>query len=574
LSGITFSLDLRHTANRRIPVALELAVQATGEIELFFPTWTPGSYLIREFARNLSDLRASREDGESLPIDYTAKNRWRVRAEPGARIRLSYSIHAHELTVRTAHADSDHAYWNGACVYLWPLGQEHDAATIHVDIPESWGLATQLEQERTGNTITLHAENLDAAIDAPCLAGVLDRLPFEVLGIPHEAVFWGMGGIRVPDEFIPDTRRIIEEAAKVFGGVLPYERYTFLSLHADSGGGGLEHTESSTLLAPRTTFAPRKSYLGFMGLVAHEHFHVWNIKRMRPEEFWTFDYERENHTELLWVAEGFTAYYDELLCLRAGIHDPESYLETVAQSIDSLASNPGRELLSLSRSSFDAWIRLYRADADTRNTSQNYYTNGALAAMVLDLTIRAASGGERSLDDAVRRLWQSTWEEGRGYTRNDVDRCLSDAAGEDLSALVASLVDGPFDPDFAPLLEQFGIAIRSASRAAAPYLGMTLRKSTTTITQVVAGGPADVGGLCPGDEILGMGGLRAAAEGWEALFDAVASPERPLEVLVSRLGVLTTCIVRPGVAPSKIKLAIAEDASPGASALRTGWLGQ
>lgn len=572
MSELSFSIDLRQTAVRRLRVSLSCPVPESGELELFFATWTPGSYLIREYARHVSHLACEAADGSKIDIAQVAKNRWRVRAPGHEHVRLRYLVHAHELTVRTSHVDADHAYWNGACVYAWPVGAETQPASIRVDLPEGWDLVTQLpEQTRDGTARVHRAADLDAAIDAPFLAGKLDRMPFEVQGVPHEYVFYGLGPIPTAEALIPDTVRIIEEAAQVFGGPLPYDRYAFYSLHTDQGGGGLEHTESSTLLAPRTTFADGKPYRGFMGLVAHEHFHVWNVKRMRPAEFWQFDYEREVPTELLWVAEGFTAYYDDHLCLRAGVHTVDSYLAILAGNINALSGNPGRFALSLSRSSFDAWVRLYRADADTRNTSQNYYTNGSLAALVLDLTIRSESAGERSLDDAMRGLWSTTWEQGRGYTRADVDRCLSDAAGCDMRARVAALVDGPFDPDFQSLLTAFGVTWK-APRDTRPYLGVALGTPAPTIQRVVAGSPADRAGLCPGDELLAVQSLRATADSWEQLWDQLARPGEPVELLLARRGRIESCTVTPGESPATLQLGLEPSPTADVASLRQGWL--
>ena len=536
------------------------------------------SHRSREYVRHVRDLRATAgaDPRRDLAVEQVSKNRFRVRVDDPCTIELSYSVYAHELTVRTSDVGPGHAYWNGACVFLWPTDHTAGRASVRVRHREGWQFVTQAPHRQEGEgLVVLEPATLDELVDAPCLcAADLDIHEFDVHGVPHRYVFHGLGPVSPPDHLIDDTVRIIEAAAKVFGddGALPYRRYDFLSLHADAGGGGLEHTDSTTLLAPRTALRSGKPYRGFMGLVAHEHFHVWNVKRMRPTDLWEFDYEREQYTELLWVAEGFTAYYDDLLCLRAGVHEVASYLAIVAQNITALDANRGRMHLSLSRSSFDAWVRLYRPDEDTRNSSQNYYTNGALAAMLMDLAIRNASDGARSLDDAMRALWRDTWEQGRGYTRQDVNAALNEAAGTDLSALCSSLVDGAFDPDFAEALATHGVRLERETTKGS-YLGIALRKDSTVVANVVDEGPAWHAGVCPGDELLGVAGLRIRAEDWEKILEVTTHPGEEFELLLSRRGVLTTLRVHPTPKQAAARLVLEDEIDDSTRARRVAWLG-
>ena len=382
----------------------------------------------------------------------------------------------------------------------------------------------------------------------------------------------GLGGVAPPPGLRADAEAVLREAAAVFGGELPYAEYTFLALFADAGRGGLEHATSSVLLAPRTTFHPRKSYENFMGLLAHEFFHVWNATRMRPVELWKYDYERENHSELLWVVEGFTAYYDDLICRRAGVLSAARYLDLLAGHLKGMRSSPGRLVQSMQEASFDAWIRLYRPDENTRNATQNYYVHGALVGFLLDARIRARSDGARSLDDALRSLWESTWLKDRGYTRDDVVSCLDEAAGCDLADYVDELVSGPFDPDFGVALDLFGLKLQASDRPS-PYIGVQLRAGEVYLAAVIESSPAWKAGLAPGDEVLAVGGLRVQPQSFKAVFEARADIGVELDVLLSRRGEIQTRSVVPAANPSKgCKIVSVDEPSAPQLRHRMDWL--
>jgi predicted metalloprotease with PDZ domain len=334
------------------------------------------------------------------------------------------------------------------------------------------------------------------------------------------------------------------------------------------------------LLAPRTTFQSPKDYQDFMGLIAHEHFHVWNVKRMRPVDLWHYDYENENYTQLLWVAEGFTAYYDDHLCLRAGVLRSSEYLRIVAKNIAAMRRTPGRLDQPLADASFDAWIRLYRPDENTRNVTQSYYGNGALVAMLLDLRIRALTDGARSLDNAMRDLYQRSYQQGRGYTEDDVVACLSDAGGTDLSQVVRDLVHGPLDPDFVAAFEPFGLELReknsSKSKSSgneACYLGVEFKSGSSQLSSVLLDSPADKAGLAPSDEVLALNALRVTTGNWHDVFPAVARIDKPLTVLISRRGIVQEVEVIPGARPpGDVEIRPRDDSTPEQDTLRRGWL--
>jgi predicted metalloprotease with PDZ domain len=581
---LDYRIDVTSPTSREVGMELQVrpaevpAACSGDQLDLFLPAWTPGSYLVRDFARHLGRMDAVEvETGAVLPCEKAAKNRFRVRLRSrDARVRLRWRVYAHELSVRTADLTSEHAYWNHACLLVWPVGEPDVPARLTVAMPRAWELACALPAEPAApredcREVVLRARDLDHAMDAPVLAGTLRRLDWEVDGVPHAVVLDGLGAVPVPERLVPDLQAIVRHAARVFGGRLPYERYQFLCLFTADGHGGLEHADSTTLLASRTAFAAEKGYREFLSLAAHELFHAWNVKRLRPVEFWRYDYERENYTECLWLIEGWTAYYDDLLCQRAGLFTRQQYLEAAAKNVNGMLAAPGRFRLGLRESSFDAWIRLYKPDENTRNSSQNYYGNGAVAAMCLDLMLRRATAGARSLDDVLRGLYDATFARGRGYTFEDVQGVLREVAGGDAVGWLRSMIDERLDPDFTALLASFGVRVRvrDADRA---YLGLHFESGGTVIASVVRGGPACTAGLHPGDELIAVDELRVDAARWPDVWQAVAKVGKPTNVLFARRGLVRRLDVVPSAAPGTVVLEVDEGAPVEASRLLAGWL--
>lgn len=560
-------------------IPLTTVVGSERRLELFLPTWTPGSYLIREFAKHLSRVEAvDAADGTPLACRKVAKNRFVIdvvgRIE---RVRVAYRVYAHELTVRTADVTADHAFWNHACVLLWPVGGNDLQAWITLDLPASWEVATALPRTQGAanpapnrQRLTFLARGIDHALDSPVLAGTLQRVPWTTRGVAHEAVLDGLAGIEPPTTLAQDLHRIVEVAADVFGLPLPYERYVFLCLFAADGHGGLEHSESTTLLFSRTALRSDKGYREFLALAAHELFHAWNVKRLRPVEFWSYDYEQENYTSLLWLLEGWTAYYDDLLCLRAGLMSPTDYLGIVAKSIQSLWNTPGRHQSSLHESSFDAWIRLYRPDENTRNSSLNYYAHGAVAAMCMDLEVRAATKGARCLDHVLRHLYANTYAAGRGFTEQDVWAAFEAVADARVAEQARRLVHDHLEPNLVDALARVGVKLelRDTER---PHLGLQFDAGATTVGSVTRDSPAHRAGLQPGDEILAIQNLRVTSSSWPDVFQAVATVGRPLEVLFARRGAVRSTSATPEPGQGTVTLSLAE-ASEAIVTLREGWL--
>ncbi|HET7826641.1 MAG TPA: M61 family peptidase, partial [Anaeromyxobacter sp.] len=372
-------------------------VDAPGaQVELALPVWTPGSYLVREYARHVEGVAAEDGAGRLLPVERVDKHRFLVRTGGAARAVLRWRVYANELSVRTCHVDGTHGYVNGAAVFPFARGREREPHVLEVAAPAGWRVSTALP----GGPAEFTARDYDELADSPLEIGTHRTLRFTAHGKPHEVAVWGRGNL---DEarLVEDARKVVEALGALMGG-LPYDRYVFIVHLSDKRRGGLEHAASTTLHVSRSGFFPRKTYEETLGLLAHEFFHVWNVKRLRPAAFIPFDYGREQYTRLLWWFEGATSYYEQVALARTGIQPPKRWLEALGQALTTLERSPGARKTSVEESSFLAWVKLYRPDENTRNSTISYYLKGELVAFALDLALRRAG---RSLDELLRALY-------------------------------------------------------------------------------------------------------------------------------------------------------------------------
>ena len=483
-------------------------------LDLKMPVWTPGSYLVREYARHLQDFTATAGD-RLLKARKLAKNHWQIETDGVSELTVSYRLYANELTVRTNHLDATHGYFNGAATFLYIPGYENCPLEVAIALPEpQWQIATPLEPQPNPaeGVRAFRAENFDALVDSPFEIGNHALHEFEARGKTHQYAIWGRGNADAA-RIVADTRKIIEVEADLFGE-LPYERYLFI-LHLSAGGyGGLEHKNCCSLNYPRLGFRAKDRYQRFLQLVAHEFFHLWNVKRLRPSALKSFDYERENYTELLWFFEGATSYYDLVVPLRAGIYDDKTFLDNLAKDISRLQGTPGRWVQPLAESSFDAWIKLYRRDEYSDNNQISYYLKGELVSLLLDLLIRDRHDNQRSLDDVMRQLWQTYGRNEAGVSSEQLAAILSAVAGTDLqdflTQALTTTAELPFDDYFAP----FGLElVPKLPEDAPPHLGLKLADEAgkTIVKFSQATGPAGTVGIEAGDELLALAGLRVTA---------------------------------------------------------------
>lgn len=557
-------------------------------VDLAMAAWTPGSYKIRDYARHVQDLVAiDLDSGATVPVFKIDKQTWRL--EPGASrlVEVTYKVYANELTVRTAHLDDRHAYWNGAAVFLYVAGEADRPARVRVaGLPEGWTIATALDPV-AGAAHEYLAADFDALVDAPFACGALEIEDLTIAGVRHRLAIDGEGNYDLA-RLREDVPKIVSATLAMFGGTPPYPDYTFIVHCVPEGqpSGGLEHKRSTTLMWNRFRFRPREKYEDFLALVAHEFFHVWNGKRLRPRELGPFDYRRENYTRSLWIVEGVTSYYDELILRRAGIIDAETYLKKVAEHVERIEETPGRLHQTLEEASFDAWIKYYQRTEHSVNSQVSYYEKGQIVAMLLDLEIRYRSAGARTLDDVLRALYREHPETGVGYDAARFEALASEAASFDLAPFFDAYVRETEEIDYGRFLRPFGLELRwepkkddGEKRETAEeraWLGARLRVEggRTLVTEVLEGSPAFASGLMAGDEILALDGFRASA----ADFDLRLHERRPgerIEIAVfrgDRLRRLSATLAARPWARRAIKPR--PDAAPAERARYEAWLGE
>lgn len=510
----TVSMPQPHTHLFNVEARLRYRGSAPAALDLLMPVWTPGSYLVREFERHVQDFEARDGGGRALAWTKTNKNTWRVESGGAGEVRVRYSVYANELSVRTSELNDRHAFWNSANLLMYPDGSLGATSTVKVEPFGNWKIATGLPAV-PGASNTFRAEDFDVLYDSPFLVSDFKTLSFDVRGVPHRIVIDGAGNYD-PERLRHDSQRIIEAQAEMMGD-LPYRDYIVMLLLAPTRGGGLEHLNSTALVYPRFGFATADDWRSYQTLLSHEVFHVWNVKRIRPDVLGPFDYTQENYTRLLWVAEGVTSYYETLLVRRAGLLTDRQFLQLTAQEIQKLQQTPGRLKQSVEESSFDAWIEYYRPDENTVNTNVSYYDKGAIVALLLDLEIRRRSNGARSLDDVVRALYNDFFKQNRNYTPEDFQRLAERAAGTGLEDFFRRYVRGREELDYNAALASVGLRLDTASDAAgrpAPTsadLGATLEEKDgrLTIKNVPAGTAAYEQGLSATDQIVAVNGYRA-----------------------------------------------------------------
>ncbi|MDQ6652971.1 MAG: PDZ domain-containing protein [Acidobacteriota bacterium] len=548
---ITFAVSMPKPHTHMLDVEVRIkrggAEQLANQEVLIMPVWTPGSYLIREFARHVQDFAATDAAGQPLKWDKINKNSWRVVTNGSREWRANYRVYANELSVRTNELNSDHAFWNNAALLMYPEGFLNAPSTLRIIAPQPWRVATGLPPV-PGQKSTFRAANFDTLYDSPVEVSNFKTLSFEVKGVPHRIVIDGDGNYD-PEKMRADVKKIVETEVELMGGEVPYHDYTFILHLRSNTGGGLEHLNSTALGYPRFGFSPEPSegvnsagpgapplrtYRGFLSLVAHEFFHLWNVKRIRPDALGPFDYTKENYTRLLWVAEGITDYYARLALRKAGLISVKEFLSENARAFQNLQNTPGRLEMTAEESSFDTWIKYYRQDENSVNSQVDYYDKGAILGLLLDLEIRRQSKGAKSLDDVMRYLYTEFYKKDRNYTPEDFQKACEIMAGASLDQLFAKYVRGREELDYNSALNAAGLRLETTAPSGAtamdkPYLGADLVQEgdRLMVRRVYAGGPAYEQGLNTGDQIVALNNMRANKD----FFDARMAEKRPGDLI-------------------------------------------
>jgi predicted metalloprotease with PDZ domain len=596
---IHYTLSMPHPQTHLYHV--EVAVHGFDQTSYDFimPSWTPGSYLIREFARHVQEFEAlDAASQQPLPWTKRSKNTWRVDASAGPTdVILRYKVYANELTVRTSHLDTSHGYFNGANLFVYLDGQRKHPVSLSVAVPYAdWKVATGLPRapvtlgagNGSGNGQQapeheplprhhFHAEDYDHLIDCPVECSNHRLLSFDVDGVQHQIALWGHGN-EDPERLRQDTQAVVQAARDLFGG-LPYDTYLFILHLTERGSGGLEHRNSSSNAVPRWSFRKPAEYEKVIGLLAHEFFHVWNVKRIEPASFRDFEYRWETYTRLLWVMEGFTTYYTPLLLRRAGLITPERTLESFGEQMLKLLQTPGRHLQSAEAASFDAWIKLYRPDENTPNTSVSYYLKGSLLALLLDLEIRSRTISEHSLDDVLVTTYRNYTLHGQGIPEDAFQDICEQVAGGSLQAFFDNYVRGVAELPFEDYLGRAGLAMtygwKDEGSGRRTGLGVRVKQQAgrAVVETVFADGPAYHADLSVGDEIVALDGYRVS----EATLDERLADRQPgdhVTLTLFRRDELREVTLALGQRPyNQVEIKPRPDATLEQQALYEAWLG-
>ncbi len=487
--------------------------------ELSLPVWIPGSYLVREFSKNLQRLSA--QQGRRVPLLQLDKHRWRATCRTDRPLVLTYEVCAYDSSVRTAWLDASRGFFNGTSVCLRVHGQEdapHALEVASTAATAHWSVATGLTPQsidKRGFGVYA-ASHYDELVDCPVEMGTFWSGQFTACGVAHRFVVAGAAPSFDGKRLLADTQKICETAIRFWHGKgkPPIKNYLFMLNAVHDGYGGLEHRNSTALICgrrdlPRTGEARASDgYTTLLGLISHEYFHTWNVKRLRPAEFFRYDYSQENYTQLLWFFEGFTSYYDDLLLRRAGLIDDATYLKLLGKATNQVLQTPGRSVQTVAQASFDAWVKYYRQDENTPNATVSYYTKGSLVALCLDLTLRRE--GKTTLDDVMRALWKRC--AGGPMTEADLRAELASLAGRSFDNELDQWVHSTAELPLAELLAAHGVALKPEQPQLAQRLGLRVTENhSVQLKTVLRGGPAEKAGMAAGDEWLG---LQVQGQGW------------------------------------------------------------
>ena len=525
-------------------------------VELSLPAWIPGSYLVREFARNVLYVQSK---ANHLPALCTKvrKDCWHVHIDPALLadnnscvfLECNWRVYAWDLSVRGAHLDDTHGFFNGTSLFLCPNGFEQTPIELTVTRPHTtpgenakdWtvacGLPAQvgaLKDEHgcpvlpAGGSVKLNAPDYDSLLDHPIEMGELQVDSFKALGVTHVFAVYGADVDLDLERICKDMKPVCEAQISLFepeSKRAPFDRYVFMLHATDNGYGGLEHRNSTALLCNASDLPQRgvekapKGYDGFLGLCSHEYFHSWNVKRMKPAAFVPYDLTQENYTQLLWIFEGFTSYYDDVMLARAGKLDETAYLKGLGRTVAQVMKGPGRLNQSVADSSFDAWTKYYRQDENAPNSIVSYYTKGALVALCLDATIRQHSDGKKTLDDVMRLMWQRKGETGEGLQENEFPELVQEATGLDLQTEIRQWTQSTDELPLTQALKVYGLSINQESNEEAVYLGLTgqFKPEGMLVKQVINGGPAHMAGVSAGDLLMALGEKRLTESHYKRL---------------------------------------------------------
>jgi len=530
---VKYYLSMPKPQNHYFHVEMVLEGFNEKSIDVSLPVWSPGSYLVREFSKNINLVTATDGSGKELQLKKTKKNTWSIAKGKSSEIRIAYDVYAFELSVRTSFLDLTHGFVSGSGVFMFV--EDHlDISGDVVVVPYDGfsEVSTALPRKERNKPFVFSYSDYDHLVDCPIEIGNQLIFDFKASGVNHTVAIYGEGNFEI-ETLKRDMSKVIEEETKVFGQN-PNKEYLFIIHNVVDGQGGLEHENSTTLSVNRWTYSGN-SYVKFLSLVAHEYFHLWNVKRIRPFELGPFDYNKENYTDLLWVMEGFTSYYDELLLLRAGYYSQSEFLAKMESSINYVEGSVGARVQPVAHASYDAWIKAYRPNENSSNTTMTYYTRGSILAAFLDVKIIRNSKGERGLDHFLQHMYEKFYVKAdRGFTSSEFKQELERFTGENLDSFYAYYIDGTAIPTYSDLFEGMGVSVTDVT-STKPDFGATLRSSggKAIISRIRTNSAAEDAGLSVNDEIIGCNGYRVNKSDIEGVMRSLRKGDE-LDLLISR----------------------------------------
>ncbi len=554
-----YLVEIESPEQNLVKVTLKLSrPEQVEKLSVFLPSWSPGSYLMREYARHIRRIEFQQENGEVIFHTQKAKGVWELDwnssqlKTPTANFQVSYVIYLNELTVRTSHVNISHAFLHGPTYLVGVMGEKLPTPTIEFRFPPVWSkLSTSMKDvSEVREKFLYEAKDYDDLLDCPVEIGCQETDGFEALGKPHHLAFYGTT-FPHHEDLKKDIKKVVETVAAHFGNELPYDQYLFLTHFGPKIRGGLEHSSSTVLQYDGRKLGIRREYIGYLSLVAHEYFHTWNVKRIRPIELGPFDYLNENYTTLLWLAEGLTSWMDDLLVYRSGLCSLEEYLDQVKQNLDILNGTPGKKFHSLEMSSFNAWIKLYRPDENAKNSSVSYYLKGGLAFMALHSLLLEKG---KSVDDLLVLLWDRYKHNiDKGVTREEVYDMVKILGGDEVLTSFSTMVETTQDIDFESVMKRMGCEL-IWHEPKTPYLGIDWEYSAdrAIVKMVHLDSPAYKSGINPGDELIFLNGLRFLKEDAQDLL-SLLDVNSSYELIVSRLGKVERFEVIPSGSPRILK---------------------
>lgn len=508
------------------------------KIVLTMPVWNPGSYLIREYSKNVNRVYAVDGKGNQLTVQKVRKNKWEVDKGNAKKVIVSYEVYAFNLTVRTAFLDKTHGFLNGTNAFTFPDGYKSLGGELTIVPAVAFKkISTPLPIKREGfssdsGTTTFIFDDFDQLADSPIEIGNQETFSFDAAGVKHHVAIYGPGNYDV-ERLKVDMAKIVEAETAVFGQN-PNKEYWFIIHNLVNGSGGIEHMNSTTLGVNRWTYSPEK-YNDFLSVVAHEYFHIWNVKRLRPSSLVQYDYSNENYTDLLWVMEGFTTYYSKLILLRAGFYTEDEYLQHFKGSLNWIEGTPGNKVQSVSDASYDAWIKAYRPDENSRNTTVSYYSKGSLLAGIFDAMIVKNSNGKKSLDDFMQELYSKFYKkENIGITEASFKATLEKFVGKNMDDFFKKYIDGTETIPYGEIFKPLGLNIDRMDYSYVD-MGMSLGMNggKLVVNYVQPGSSAEEAGLSPNDEIIAFNGFRVDKNGLQNFFDLLNEGDK-FNLIISR----------------------------------------